>query len=58
LNEDKSTRYHRLRRRADLIGTAVAGVLLLGLLLSGGAHRLRELAAAIAQWAPGGMEEA
>ncbi len=58
LNEDKSTRYHRLRRRADLLGTAVAGVLLLGLLLSGGAHRLRELAAAIAQWAPGGMEEA
>jgi STE24 endopeptidase len=58
LNEDKSTRYHRLRRRADLIGTAVAGVLLLALLLSGGAHRLRELAAAIARWAPGGMAEA
>jgi STE24 endopeptidase len=58
LNEDKSTRYHRLRRRADLLGTAVAGVLLLGLLLLGGAHRLRELAAAIAQWLPGGLEEA
>jgi STE24 endopeptidase len=58
LNEDKATRYHRLRRRADLMGTAVAGVLLLGLLLSGGAHRLRELAAAIAQWLPGGIEEA
>ena len=58
MNEDKSTRYHRLRRRADLLGTAVAGVLLLGLLLLGGAHRLRELAAAIAQWAPGGAEEA
>jgi STE24 endopeptidase len=58
LNEDKSTRYHRLRRRADLLGTAAAGVLLLGLLLSGGAERLRELAAAIAQWAPGGIEEA
>jgi STE24 endopeptidase len=58
LNEDKSTRYHRLRRRADLMGTAVAGVLLLGLLISGGAHRLRELAAAVAQWLPGGLEEA
>lgn len=53
MNEDKSTRYHRLRRRADLLGTAAAGVLLLGLAWSGGAHRLRELAAAIAQWVPG-----
>jgi STE24 endopeptidase len=58
VNEDKSTRYHRYRRRADLLGTAVAGVLLLGLLLLGGAHRLRELSAAIAQWGPGGAEEA
>ena len=58
MNEDKSTRYHRLRRRADLLGTAAAGVVLLGLLGLGGAHRLRELAAAIAQWAPGGFEEA
>jgi STE24 endopeptidase len=58
LNEDKATRYHRLRRRADLLGTAVAGVLLLGLLLSGGAHWLRERAAGIAQLAPGGLEEA
>ena len=57
MNEDKSTRYHRLRRRADLLGTAVAGLLLLGLALSGGAHRLRELAAAVAQWLPGGLEE-
>jgi len=55
LNEDKSTRYHRLRRRADLLGTAAAGVFLLGLLLWGGAHRLRELAAAMAQWAPAGI---
>jgi STE24 endopeptidase len=58
LNEDKSTRYHRLRRRADLLGTAAAGVLLIALSLFGGAHRLRELAAAIAQWVPGGVEEA
>ncbi|HEX6163148.1 MAG TPA: M48 family metallopeptidase [Vicinamibacterales bacterium] len=57
MNEDKATRYHRLRRRADLVGTAAAGVFLLALLLLGGAHRLREVGAAIAQWAPGGIEE-
>jgi hypothetical protein len=27
-NEDKATRYHRLRRRASLIATAVAGALM------------------------------
>jgi STE24 endopeptidase len=52
LNEDKSTRYHRLRRRADLLGTASAGVVLLGLVASGGAHRIRELGAAVSQWVP------
>ena len=34
-----------MRRRADLMGTAAAGVVLLGLVVSGGAHRIRELAA-------------
>jgi len=58
LNEDKSTRYHRLRRRADLLGTAIAGVVLLGMAILGGGHRLRELAAAITQWAPGGFDDA
>ena len=58
MNEDKSTRYHRLRRRADLLGTATAGVVLLALALSGGGIRLRELGAAIAQWIPGGLEDA
>ncbi len=57
MNEDKATRYHRLRRRADLLGTAVAGVVLLGLALSGGSHRLRELAAAISQWAPESLND-
>jgi STE24 endopeptidase len=57
VNEDKSTRYHRLRRRADLLGTASAGVVLLGLALSGGAHRLRELSAAVTQWVPGGFDD-
>jgi STE24 endopeptidase len=57
LTEDKATIYHRLRRRADLLGTAAAGGLLLSLLVTGEAHRLRELSAAIAQWVPGGVEE-
>lgn len=35
MNEDKSTKYHRLRRRADLLGTAIAGVVLLGLVAAG-----------------------
>jgi len=58
VNEDKSSRYHRLRRRADLLGTVVAGVVLLGLLLTGGAHRLREVSAALTQWIPGGLDDA
>ena len=57
MNEDKSTRYHRLRRRADLTGTASAGVVLFGLVISGGAHRLRELSAAVTQWVPGGIDD-
>ena len=58
MNEDKSTKYHRLRRRADLLGTATAGVVLLALSLGGGAHRLRELSAALTQWIPGGFDDA
>ena len=52
MNEDKATRYHRLRRRADLLGTAAAGVVLLALSLTGGSARLRELGAALSQWVP------
>jgi STE24 endopeptidase len=52
LNEDKATRYHRLRRRADLLGTVAAGAVLLALALGGGGARLRELGAALSQWAP------
>lgn len=58
MNEDKASKYHRLRRRADLTGTAVAGLLLLALSFGGGSQRLRELSAAIGQWVPGGFEEA
>lgn len=40
------------------MGTVVAGVLLLGLSLTGGAHKLRELSAAVTQWVPGGIDDA
>jgi STE24 endopeptidase len=58
VNEDKSTRYHRLRRRADLLGTAVAGVVLLVLVLSGASLFLREKAAAVSSFLPGGLDDA
>jgi STE24 endopeptidase len=57
LNEDKATRYHRLRRRADLLGTAAAGAVLLVLSLTGGSARLRELAAALSQWVPESLND-
>jgi STE24 endopeptidase len=57
LNEDKATRYHRLRRRADLLGTVTAGVVLLTLAVSGGSARLRELSAAVSQWTPDGLND-
>lgn len=41
-----------MRRRADLLGTVAAGVVLLVLSLGGGSARLRELGAALSQWAP------
>jgi STE24 endopeptidase len=47
-NEDKATRYHRLRRRAALSGTAVGALLLLLLVTSGWSADLRDAAAAIA----------
>jgi STE24 endopeptidase len=43
VNEDKSSRYHRLRRRADLAGTVAAGLLLLIMVVTGASLRLREL---------------
>jgi Zn-dependent protease with chaperone function len=57
VNEDKSTRYHRLRRRADLLGTLAAGSLLLALSLSGGAEQLREWASLASRLLPAGLEE-
>lgn len=58
MNEDKSTRYHRLRRRADLLGTAVAGAVLLALILSGAGLQMREMAAAVSSAFPGSLDDA
>ena len=58
MNEDKSARYHRLRRRADLAGTVAAGLVLLGLASTGAAVRMRELLHAAASLVlPAGLEE-
>jgi STE24 endopeptidase len=40
-NEDKATRYQRLRRRTFLLGTAWQAVLLVAILVSGGSSALR-----------------
>ncbi len=47
-NEDRATRYHRLRRRASLLSTALAALWLLVLLLTGWSAALRDTARAIA----------
>jgi STE24 endopeptidase len=44
MNEDKATRYHRLRRQATLAGVAMKVALLAGLLASGAAATLRDRA--------------
>lgn len=57
-NEDKATRYHRLKRRAELFSTGAAGLALLSLVLTGGAQRLREAGSHGAILLPSGYEEA
>ena len=47
-NEDKATRYHRLRRRASLLGTALGALLLVVLLLTGWSGSLRAAAQSLA----------
>jgi len=47
-NEDKATRYHRLRRRASLFGTTLAAAWLLLLLVTGLSTSVRDLAATMA----------
>ncbi len=47
-NEDKATRYHRLRRRASLLGTTLGALLLIVLVLTGWSGTLRDAARALA----------
>jgi Zn-dependent protease with chaperone function len=47
-NEDKATRYHRLRRRASLAGTALGAVFLVVLLVTGASAALRTTATSVA----------
>jgi STE24 endopeptidase len=47
-NEDKAARYHRLRRRASIAGTALAALVLLLLLISGASAAIRNLTLATA----------
>ena len=47
MNEDKSSRYHRLRRRASFVSTVLGVLLLLGLVVSGGSAALRHTAASL-----------
>jgi STE24 endopeptidase len=44
VNEDRATRYHRLRRRSEILSTLAAGAFLLALLLTGASLYLREIA--------------
>lgn len=46
-NEDKATRYHRLRRRAALLATVLSAALLFLLLITGGSALLRDAATAL-----------
>jgi STE24 endopeptidase len=48
VNEDKATRYNRLRRRAGIAATALSAVVLLLLVVTGGSASLRDVAAGIA----------
>ena len=47
MNEDKATRYHRLRRRASLLGTFGVASLLIVLIVSGASGALRNAAVSL-----------
>lgn len=48
MNEDKATRYHRLRRRTSLLSTASGAALLILLVTSGASSIVRDIAMALA----------
>lgn len=53
MNEDKSARYHRLRRRTELLGAVTAGGLLVWLLVTGIGLYLREVSSFFGELTPG-----
>ncbi len=53
MNEDKSTRYHRRRRRADFAGTVLVGAFLFVIAISGMAAAFRSAAEWLTAWLPG-----
>jgi STE24 endopeptidase len=53
LNQDKASRYHGLRRRADFAGACAAALLLLTLILTNAALAIREVAAMVTSFLPG-----
>ena len=52
MNEDKASRYHRLKRRAAVASLALAGAVLAALLATGASASLREASAALAGRGP------
>src|SRR5262249_48527969 len=52
LNEDKATRYHRLKRQASVVSLVWTGLLLAGLLVTGLTGALRDAAARLLPPAP------
>jgi STE24 endopeptidase len=48
MNEDKAARYHRLRRRASVLGSVGALALLVLLVVSGGSAEVRDFASSLA----------
>lgn len=55
VNEDKSTRYHRRRRRSELAGTALVGGVLLAFSLSGVAAVCRTATEWVTAWLPANL---
>lgn len=58
MNEDKSTRYHRRRRRADFTGTVLVGAFLLLISATGLSAAFRSAAEWITSWLPELLEPA
>jgi STE24 endopeptidase len=57
MNEDRSSRYQRLKRQADVASLAWSVLLLAGLMLSGGSVALREWAQSAASAVPPGWSD-